>query len=67
MADFGYPETIKYRAGCIVSKSRKLPDGQFEAVAAFFFEGKRMNQKFAVAASRHKAIRDAEHKSETGK
>jgi len=60
MSYFGYPETNKTRCASIVSKTRKLPDGTFEAVAAFFFGGIRKNQKTAIANTRHAAIKAAE-------
>jgi hypothetical protein len=54
---FGYPETINYRAGYVASKSRKLADGRFEAVAAFFFNGIRRTQKSAIAETRKEAFK----------
>jgi len=59
IADFTYPETKEYRALHAASKTRKLPDGRFEAVAAFWFMGVRQNLKTAIAETRHKAERAA--------
>lgn len=53
--DFTFPEQHDYRALHATSKTRKLPDGQFEAVAAFWFMGKRQNIQWRVGPSRHKA------------
>jgi hypothetical protein len=55
MADFGFPETITYRAMNGAVKTRKLPNGSFQAVAAFWFEGKRQNQVYFEAPTRARA------------
>lgn len=55
MTDFTLPETIDYRAFYASASTRKLPDGTFEAVAAFWFGGKRQNMKTAVGATRARA------------
>ena len=52
-----YPETVEYKAAYVASKSRRLADGRFEAVAAFFFGGVRRNQKTAIGKTRHEAFR----------
>jgi hypothetical protein len=64
--DFQYPETNTYRAASIVAKSRKLEDGAFEACAAFFVGGKRVNQVFRRSFSRHEALKMARAAIEKG-
>lgn len=66
-ATFGFPETNGMRALSAVSKARKLPDGRFEAVAALFFECRRINQRHVIASSRAKAERAAMRWIETGR
>jgi hypothetical protein len=57
MKPFTYPETNNSRALSGVIKSRKLPDGTYEACAAMFFEGKRLRQQYAIDKSRSVAMR----------
>ena len=64
--DFSYPSTVDYRAGYVAAKSRKLPNGRYEAVAAFFFDGVRRSQYRAFAASRSAALRKASRLANTG-
>jgi len=59
MTDFTYPETSACGALHAASKTRKLPDGRFEAVAAFWYMGQRQNMKTATAETRGKAERAA--------
>ena len=59
MKQFGYPETNRERGVSIASKTHRLPDGKFEAVAAIFAWGKRGLTVFAVASSRRRALREA--------
>ena len=59
MSEFTLPERKDYRPLHAASKTRKLPDGRFEAVAAFWFGGVRQNMKTAVASSRCRAEREA--------
>ena len=60
MPDFSYPEVSAYQAAHVASKTRKLADGQFEAVAALWAPGgMRVNMKFAVADSRYAAEKAA--------
>jgi hypothetical protein len=59
-ADFTYPEVSTYTAAHVASKTRKLPDGTFEAVAALWAPGgMRCNLKYAVAPTRHAAEKAA--------
>lgn len=52
---FEMPEQIKSPAAQISTATRRLPDGNFEAVAACHFEGRRIAQHFATAATRGRA------------
>lgn len=72
----GFPETTSNTSGgaWIVSKTRKLADGRFEACAALFASdpaqgcrgGIRCNQIFAVAGSRGTAERRVMRALESG-
>lgn len=57
---FTYPETSSYVALHAASKTRKCSDGSFEAVAAFWFMGKRQGLAYAIAPTRHAASMAAE-------
>lgn len=50
--DFQYPETVDYRAAYVAVKTRRLPNGRFEAVAALFFDGRRVSQFRAIESRR---------------
>lgn len=56
---FGYPETVVAQNCYTASKTRKLADGRFEAVAAIFFMGKRGMTVYAVSSSRYLALKEA--------
>ena len=66
-AEFGFPESNRYRALYAASKTRQLAAGSFEAVAALYFDGGRINQKRVVDASRSRAERLALRWIETGR
>lgn len=53
---FEYPETCDYQAAHAVWKTRKLPDGRFEACGALYFMGKRCTQLYAVGMTRGRVI-----------
>jgi hypothetical protein len=62
---FGFPETVSYQYAAMVSKTRKLSNGKFEAVASIFFMGRRGLTVYAVADSRYKASREADRATES--
>lgn len=64
--DFCYGETVDYRAAFVAVKSRRLESGRFEAVAAFFFDGRRLCQFRVFAASRSAARSRASQLVNTG-
>lgn len=63
---FGYPETNNTRAASVASKTRRLPNGRYEAVAALFFEGRRLSQFHTTAENRHAAQKEALRLAHTG-
>ena len=50
-----YPETTNYTPGHISTKTAKLPNGQFGAIGAIFFMGKRGQYVGAVGRTRYQA------------
>ena len=62
---FAYPDTIPVQNAQLASKTRKLPDGQFEAVAALFFMGRRGLTVYATGATRNQAAKLAIGATET--
>lgn len=57
---FGYPEVIDSQGVHLASKTRRPPDGRFEAVAAIFAWGRRGLTLYAVAETRRRSQREAE-------
>lgn len=53
--DFNYPDTVDYQAAYIASKTRRLSQNKFEAVAAFYFMGKHGLTLFATGETRARA------------
>lgn len=62
---FSLPDQIDYQAASVISKTHRLPDGRFEAVAGIFFLGKRGLTVYAVAPTRYRALKEAEIATET--
>jgi hypothetical protein len=62
---WGFPETIRSQAAQLSSKTRRLPDGRFEAAAAIFFMGQRGMTVYAVASSRYRAEKEVTRATET--
>lgn len=61
------PETINYTPLCQTTRTRKLSNGQFAAVGALYFGGKRGLYFTGIGATRGQAVKSVEYTLETGR